>query len=143
MKNTNRILGLLLAATLVGCSYFQAPPIAAPDIPRAWNNGESENLLMSSESLASLQWWRQFHDPRLNALIESALNNNSDVKIALSNIDNAQAQLKQVELSWIPTLPLLLGFSDMPTLGSPGYFIGIFPSYTLNIFGQIKILQLL
>ncbi len=141
MKNTNRILGLLLAATLVGCSYFQAPPIAAPDIPRAWNNGESENLLMSSESLASLQWWRQFHDPRLNALIESALNNNSDVKIALSNIDNAQAQLKQVELSWIPTLPLLLGFSDMPTLGSPGYFIGIFPSYTLNIFGQIKAQQ--
>lgn len=136
----NNLLALSAATILSGCAYFSHPATPTVVTPQRWNNAPNAQLEsgVSAESLAQMQWWQQFHDASLNRLIESAIIYNGDVKIAMANLGNAQAQLKQVELSWIPTLPLLLGYSDMPTLGSPGYFIGVFPSYTLNIFGQIK-----
>ena len=138
-KLLNNLLGAgLLLSSLAGCAYFSHPVMHEVNPPSIWNNAESTNALMSAEGLAHLQWWQQFHDATLNQLVESALQQNSDVLIAMANLNNSQAQLKQVQLSWIPTLPLLLGYSDMPTLGSPGYFVGVFPSYTINIFGQIK-----
>lgn len=111
------------------------------DIPKKWNESDGNpdvSNVTKPESLAQMQWWQQFNDPNLDQIIESAVTHNNDVKISMANLANAQAQLKQVNLSWIPTVPLLLGFSQMPLLNNPGYFLGLFPSYTLNIFSQIK-----
>ena len=138
----NKLLFLVLVVTISGCSLFSHPYTKPTlDIPSKWNHSNSNSNMNSSikaESLAEMAWWQQFGDPHLNKIIESAVNNNNDVKMAIANLANAQGQLKQVQLSWIPNIPLLLGFSQMPVLNNPGYFVGLFPSYTLNIFSQIK-----
>lgn len=140
-KILSNILGGVIILSLANCAFNRDAVKASVVTPDNWINAESSTNLMSAESLAHLEWWQQFNDPTLNQLVERAIQQNGDVLIAMANLNNAQAQLKQVQLSWIPNLPLLLGYSDMPVLGSPGYFLGVFPSYTMNIFGQIKAQQ--
>lgn len=78
-------------------------------------------------------WWQQFHDLELNQLIETGLKNNMDVHIAIGNVQQAQGELQQIKLSWIPTLKLFAGYSTNPALGVPGAFYGAWPYYVLNI----------
>ena len=43
------------------------------------------------------QWWRAYHDPQLNALIDSTLRNSPDMQVAEQRIQLAEAQAKAVE----------------------------------------------
>ena len=61
-----------------------------------------------------------------------------DLSIALSNLEQAQGQLKQIQLSWIPLVNLYGGFSSNPGFGAPGTFYGAWPQYTLNIAKLIE-----
>lgn len=138
----NNLLWLIPTLAISSCSLF-SHPYTKPDldVPSQWSKTDEDldmKAISKPESLAQMQWWSQFNDPTLNKVIESAVANNSDIKIAMANLANSQAQLKQVNLSWLPTVPLLLGFSQMPVLNNPGYFLGLFPTYTINIFSQIK-----
>lgn len=138
----NNLLWLIPAITLASCSMF-SQPYTKPNlgVPSTWNKSDEDlnmTAINQAESLAELKWWKQFDDPSLNQIIESALLNNNDIKIAMANLANAQGQLKQVQFGWIPNIPVVLGFSQMWAFNNPGYFLGLFPSYTLNIFSQIK-----
>jgi NodT family efflux transporter outer membrane factor (OMF) lipoprotein len=136
----NNLIWVIPIMALAGCSLF-SQPYNKPDlgVPDTWSQtNKNLNAINHAESLAELKWWHQFDDPSLNIIIESALVNNTDIKIAMANLANAQGQLKQVQFSWIPNIPLVLGFSQMWAFNNPGYFLGLFPSYTLNIFSQLK-----
>ncbi len=43
------------------------------------------------------QWWKAYHDPQLNALIDSTLRNSPDMQVAEQRIQLAEAQAKAVE----------------------------------------------
>ncbi|CEJ63898.1 RND efflux system, outer membrane lipoprotein, NodT family [Citrobacter pasteurii] len=43
------------------------------------------------------QWWKAYHDPQLNALIDSTLKNSPDMQVAEQRIQLAEAQAKAVE----------------------------------------------
>ncbi|STY29878.1 outer membrane efflux protein [Legionella wadsworthii] len=83
--------------------------------------------------LPYIAWWQQFHDLELNHLIEAGLKNNMDVHIAIGNLQQAQGELKQVKLSWLPLVQLFAGYSTNPALGAPGAFYGVWPYYFVNI----------
>lgn len=83
--------------------------------------------------LPYVAWWQQFHDVELNQLIEAGLNNNMDIHIAIGNLQQAQGELRQVKLSWLPYVQILAGYSTNPALGAPGAFYGIWPYYFVNI----------
>lgn len=118
---------------LNACSVEQKkPPV---NVPMQWQNSISIN---DNVIFPELAWWKSYHDPQLNLLIQEGLKNNNDVNIAMANLEHAKAELKQVQLNWIPGLSLLTGYSEMPNLGDPGYFWGLFPLYTINVFEQIK-----
>lgn len=87
----------------------------------------------SVNNLPYVAWWQKFHDIKLNGLIEAGLNNNRDIQIALGNLQQAQGELRQIKLSWIPLVQLYGGYSTNPALGSPGAFYGVWPSYVLNL----------
>lgn len=61
------------------------------------------------------------------------LRNNTDIHIAIGNLQQARGELLQVKLSWIPTIQLFAGYSTNPALGVPGAFYAIWPYYVLNI----------
>lgn len=56
------------------------------------------------------RWWEQFHDPLLNQLVEKAIQNNYDLKIAGQNILAAQALRDQQASNWYPQLDGSGGF---------------------------------
>lgn len=78
------ILGIAISSCKVGPDYQRK----AYDFPGQYRF--SDGL---QDSLINLKWWEMFSDPQLKALIETALKNNRDVRIAASRVDEARAYL--------------------------------------------------
>lgn len=55
-------------------------------------------------TMAKMPWDKLFADDKLNALIKKGLAQNVDLKNAIENIVQAQANLKQARLAYFPTL---------------------------------------
>lgn len=52
----------------------------------------------------SKEWWRDFSDERLNALVEKALKNNADLRLAAINLERASAELGISRSDLLPKL---------------------------------------
>ena len=76
------ILSLLIAMVLAGCAI--GPDYKRPTIntPAAWRVEEKE-----AQDKANTAWWHQFEDDVLNGLIDEALKQNNDLRIATSRVD--------------------------------------------------------
>lgn len=119
---------LLLIKIVTGCNKSIDPQ--RPDLARFPSITKEYKPV---DNLPYVAWWQHFHDLELNQLIEIGLKNNMDIHIAMGNVKQAQGELQQVKLSWIPTLKLFAGYSTNPALGSPAAFYGAWPYYVLNI----------
>lgn len=145
---------LLASCALLGPDYVE-PKL---DSPVVWNS-KDHHAVIESADLPDMAWWKKFNDPVLNQLIESALIENNNLQVAMGNLIQAQASLKQVQMNWVPNINLGgIGFvgqtfnpgfqntSNNPnftlTQNNPqnfnGYGVGLIPTYTLNVFNQIK-----
>lgn len=135
IKNLASLLGL--AAAMTGCGLF-GPTYSKPntDDPQSF---PSRDILAVTESanLPAMAWWKSFNDPQLNQLIESALRNNNNIQAAIGNIVAAQGQLRSVQFAWIPTANANASYSSKSFIGEGYNFAGT-PSYSLNIFQQIR-----
>lgn len=80
---------LLLAATLLcsGCKLGPDYERPAVPLPEGWRSLSSNE----QESLANTPWWELFKDPELVRLIDLALTENKDLKIAVERIEEARA----------------------------------------------------
>jgi len=79
----SKILLILLAAfSLYGCMMgpnYQRPEV---DTPQAWRFEDKE-----AKDVVNTAWWEQFNDPVLNDLIQRALLENKDIKIAAARVE--------------------------------------------------------
>ncbi len=57
-------------------------------------------------SIADVPWRKIFTDPKLQSLIEEAIANNIDLKVAMARINKAGANLAQSKLAFFPSLSL-------------------------------------
>jgi outer membrane protein, multidrug efflux system len=64
----------------------------------------TDMLPQDSMSIATVSWKEIFTDPILQKHIDTALDNNLDVRIAVQNIVSAEAYLKQAKAAYEPTL---------------------------------------
>lgn len=84
---------LFLAVSLLlpvsGC--VMGPDFSRPktDMPDSWASPLAPDL--TEESGDIVEWWRQFHDPVLDALVETALASNYDLDIAEARVREARA----------------------------------------------------
>lgn len=76
------LLTVAIGLALGGCSL--APIYERPDvpIPAQWQVD-----IQTANNLANTTWWEQFRDPVLNALIQTALQDNKDVQIAAARVE--------------------------------------------------------
>ncbi|MES2203960.1 MAG: TolC family protein [Pseudomonadota bacterium] len=129
-------LCFLLAACSMMSPEYKTPNV---DTPSQWTNFSSTHLAQE-KNIEYMAWWQKFNDPTLNQLIKDGLANNNSIGQAQGNLEQAQGQLKAVELSWIPSLSFLGGYSNNPALGDPQGFYGLWPQYSMfNIFNTIAI----
>ncbi|MGH8233832.1 MAG: efflux transporter outer membrane subunit [Rhodanobacteraceae bacterium] len=78
-----------LCATLGACVSVQVPKLPGGDLPAHWRNGWASPKLGPEPDLTG--WWKQFHDPELNGLVEQALHDNLDVQQAVWKLRAARA----------------------------------------------------
>ncbi len=136
MIKQSSLIGISLL--LASCAYFanHNPPDTS-SVPSSWNN-QDKLYSVSESSLPYLAWWEKFNDPILNQLIESGLAHNNTLRASMANVEAAQGELKRVELNWIPSLSTNVGYSSFPDLGFPGVLFAVIPTYTINLFSQVK-----
>lgn len=81
---------LLITLLLILQSCSLNPPYHRPriSIPRNWRFAAD-----NASTRCNLNWWKQFKDPVLNALICEALHHNYDIKIAATTVRKFYAQL--------------------------------------------------
>ena len=136
--NCQHALVLASCLTLASCTTdMSSSPNNRTNIPEKWASKDS-HYKNQKANLACMPWWHQYHDPALNQLIELGLKNNNNIHVAMANIEAAQGELKRVQLNWIPSLGGNAGYSSFPYLGFPGVLVTAVPTYTINIFSQIK-----
>lgn len=87
----------LVAATLAGCSLGPAyQPQVADDAP--WRAGAQVAAWPSPD------WWKGFHSPELDALIESARAGSPDIAAAAARVRQADAQLRISGAALLPSV---------------------------------------
>lgn len=125
------IVGLCLSNCKVGPSYTR-PELAAPATFLNAATASAEN-----QSVANVKWFDLFKDPVLSGLIQKGIDNNYDLKIALTRLDQAKAILGITKANWYPSL----GYSatiNRPESGSnPSTAFGTL-SWELDFFGKIR-----
>ncbi len=94
------ILAALLAS---GCSL--APKDVRPElpVPASWPVGDAY-LRQEEAALPSVSYTQVFRDPRLQTIIERALVNNRDLRIAAANIAVARAQYRIQRADLLPQI---------------------------------------
>lgn len=73
----------------------------ASPVPASWPAGDAY-LAQTEAALPEVSYRDVFQDPRLQALIEQALANNRDVRIAASNVAAARARVRVVRSNQFP-----------------------------------------
>jgi len=133
-----RAIILLIAAALAGCKTvgpnYQRQPVAIPD------QFYGANGTPSAASLADAPWFDVFGDPTLRALIDEALRNGYDARIAAARVEEARARFGIVNADRYPTV----GYEINPTrqrVGGEGkttVIAGAGISWEADLWGRIR-----
>src|SRR5881296_4538257 len=140
-------VGIVTAALLGGCAIgpnYKRPAVAEPQTFRG-------QAMAEAASLADAPWWEVFQDPNLKALIQEALRNNYDVRIAAARVQEARANLSVARSDLYPSFDYSGGVSRSKVgpgvQGRPGgpvpnatnaYFATMSASWELDIWGRIR-----
>jgi multidrug efflux system outer membrane protein len=132
----------LLAGCAVGPDYTR-PSVVEPPTFRG-------QAAADAASLADLPWWEAFTDATLKSLIDEALRNNYDARIAVARVEEARAQAGVARSEFFPQLDYRGGVSRTHNigailgapLGEPKttdlYNVGVAMSWELDIWGRIR-----
>lgn len=102
----NKVAILSLALTMTGC-FMVGPDYEKPEIeaPKQWRFGVDD-----AKDTANLSWWEQFNDPVLNSLVEQAMLNNLDLKVAIANVEQFMGAYGSTRASLFPQIFGLGGY---------------------------------
>ncbi len=129
----------LTGAALIGCSSM-APTYVRPEAPVAATFPQAQAATGTPAS--DIPWQQFFVDVRLRRLIELALANNRDLRVAVLNIEQARAQFDVRRADEWPTVSAGLTGSRQPTgTGSVNTLItaGVqVTAYELDLFGRVR-----
>jgi multidrug efflux system outer membrane protein len=98
MARRSALVALLLPVAVSACDLgpdYQRPETS---VPRTWNNAAPS----AEEAWPSLDWWKSFGLPQLDALIAEAQSSNTDLGAATARVQQADAQAR---IAGAPLLP--------------------------------------
>lgn len=136
----------LLAAASLGACTSLAPTYERPASPvSAQLPPAPADVPGTTAATASLTWQDFVQDPALRSLVEQALRNNRDLRVAMLNVERARAQLGASEADRWPTVGVGLTASRAPnTTGVQAntFTAGLqVSSWEADFFGRIRSLN--
>ena len=145
-------LTIAMTLALAGCSLI--PDYQRPQAPiqAAWPQGAAYGKAgASTGAAAELGWQEFFRDPTLQQLIDTALNNNRDLRQAVLNVEAYRALHRIQRSELFPTVDAGGGSSRqrLPADLSPSGVAGIQSqydatlgiAYELDLFGRLRSLE--
>jgi multidrug efflux system outer membrane protein len=136
------LLSFVAACTVVGPDYERPQT----DMPDAWRVDYPQ-----AAELANARWWEQFNDPVLNALIDTALRENRDLRAAAARVDRFIGQLRTTRSQFYPQVGYGLDASRNratekgPTPLAPGtdpwyslYQGALGATWQIDLFGRVQ-----
>jgi len=141
------------AVLLSGCTMV--PKYTRPEapVPTAWPSGPAYKETPATRGApvaADLQWREFFADERLQKIIETALQNNRDLRVAALNVERARAlyRIQRAELypkvetgvKAIKQRVKISGATGLVTIEEYGVNLGV-SSWELDFFGRIRSLE--
>jgi NodT family efflux transporter outer membrane factor (OMF) lipoprotein len=129
------------AALLSGCSMMPAYQRPAAPVPGDWVYPAAAGGTAASQ----LPWQQFFTDERLRQLIDVALANNRDLRVAILNIEQARAQYDIRRADRLPTVGAAVTGSRVPNSSggtTSTYTAGLaFTVWEIDLFGRIASLS--
>jgi multidrug efflux system outer membrane protein len=118
----NFIAALAASALLAGCAI--GPDYARPkvDAPAAFRFEPA-----AVADTADTAWWKQFGDPVLDQLIDTALANNLNVKVAAANVEQSLAVITQTRSALFPQVGYS-GIGERARVPETG-IVAVIPNY--------------
>ena len=143
---------LVAALCLAGCSFiptYERPAAPVPaqfaDAPAIVSAATPAAPAASAPLAADTQWQDFFQDARLKRLIDLALHNNRDLRVAMLNIEQTRAKLQIARADELPTVNAgIAGSRGAVASGaiSSTYTAGLsVTAYELDFFGRVRALS--
>jgi Cu(I)/Ag(I) efflux system outer membrane protein len=136
-------LTLMMAFILAGCTSL-APGYQPPEnvVPEQFSLSQGA-LVPTGGNWQQTGWQTFFADPQAKRLIDVALRNNRDLRMAVLNVEAARAQYNVSDAGRYPQLNGTTGATYEGDLQgqkstSKSYDIGLNLSYELDFFGKLK-----
>ncbi|MFP3866594.1 MAG: efflux transporter outer membrane subunit [Desulfobacteraceae bacterium] len=143
----------VMALLLAGCTLI--PEYTRPEapVPQDWPSGPAYKdtpAPQGAPAAADLGWREFFADQRLQTIIETALNNNRDLRVAALNVERARALYRIQRAELLPTVAAgasarkervkISGTPGTVTLEEYTVNLGI-TSWEIDFFGRIRSLK--
>lgn len=96
----------LLTVAAAGPNY--APPVISPSAARPFTSAPAAPVTMAEPDDA---WWRLYQDPVLDRLVADAMAANTDLRVAIANLDRARASLREARSDRLPRTDIGAGAS--------------------------------
>ncbi len=136
-----RLAPLALVLALTGCTSL-APHYQRPAAPVAAAFPDAPVSAATAQAASSIAWQSYFADARLKQLIDLALVNNRDLRVAILNIEQARAAYQIRRADTLPTLNLAATGSRSPGANDSivsAYQVGLGVSaFELDLFGRVR-----
>jgi NodT family efflux transporter outer membrane factor (OMF) lipoprotein len=141
------LFAFLAPALLAGCAV--GPDYRSPEtkVPASWNAPEQEQPypVVTGGAADLAQWWQQFGDPTLTALVEEALRANLSLSLAQANLREARAAR---DIAAGPLWPSLTASATVQRQAGPFYVgdvaahnlfqTGLDAAWEIDIFGGVR-----
>ena len=121
----------MLCACSVGPDYVRP----ATPVHDRWNVE-----YLAAANLANVQWWRQFGDPVLDSLIETAIRENLDLRVATARVDQFLGLLDTTRSQYFPQISASYTGIAQRQIGLPSesHQATVNASWELDLWGRIR-----
>ncbi len=148
MTRAHLLILSVLAAGLTGCVSGPAYRRPAVAVPHQWQSQPPREALEGAEP-AIEQWWKSFHDPKLESLLSRAVHANLDLRLAAARVQEARANRGLVRSNALPQVnaaasvarnrQMLVGFGPTPFPVETSLYQGQFDmSWEADVFGRVR-----
>jgi NodT family efflux transporter outer membrane factor (OMF) lipoprotein len=141
------------AALLGGCAVGPDYRRPTAEVPPAWRPEAPWHEAMPGDTALKGNWWELFQDPKLDALVQQALANDQNLRLAAARLEQAQDELAVSRSALFPSVGLTASASrgkdsanrPLASYSAPNqstvqndFRLGPTVSYELDLFGRVR-----
>jgi len=139
---------IILCLSMEGCTFIPAYHRPSLPVPIQFSNTVASASAVKKPMAYDIGWMDFFKDKRLQRLIELALKNNRDYRVALLNVEQLRAQYRIIQYAQLPSFEIdgnKLRERELATSNSyiklHSYTASVNTAYEVDLFGNIRSLK--